>query len=71
MAQKEQVLKQSNTIAIENLPSSYNQLLLQELLTNYPGVAEYNLQLEKQRATVRFHTTNDAKLAVGGKNHFN
>lgn len=47
MASKEQMLKQSNSIVIENLPNNYNQLLLQELLRNYPGVSDYNLNAEK------------------------
>jgi len=41
MTEKEQLLKQSNSVAIDNLPSTYNQLLLQELLQNYPGVVDY------------------------------
>lgn len=60
-------MKQSNAIAIENLPENYNQVLLQELLKNYPGVEDYNLDAAKFRAIVKFHTSNDAKLALSGK----
>eukprot|EP00347_Sterkiella_histriomuscorum_P013706 403363680 len=67
---KEMALKQSNAIAIDNLPGNYNQLLLQELLRNYPGVADYNLDVEKHVATVHFHTSNDAKVALAGLNQY-
>jgi hypothetical protein len=45
--EKEHIMKQSQTLIIENLPSNYNQLLLQELLRLYPGVAESHWNSEK------------------------
>ncbi|CDW80925.1 UNKNOWN [Stylonychia lemnae] len=67
---KEQILKQSNSLLLENLPQNYNQLLLQELLKNYPGLQEYQLDAQKGRAVVNFHTSNDAKVALSGLNKY-
>ena len=42
--------------------------MLQELIKNYPGVDDYHLVGEKSCAIVKFDTSNDAKIALSGKN---
>jgi hypothetical protein len=61
------LLRNADTIIIENLPSNYNHLMLQELLRNYPGIDEHKLNSSKQSAVVRFDSPDDAKLALSGK----
>jgi hypothetical protein len=60
-------MKESLAILIEGLPKYYNQLMLQELVRNFPGLQEYDLEGETQRAIVKFKTHDDTKLALAGK----
>lgn len=60
-------MKESLAIIIEGLPENYNQLMLQELVRNFPGLQEYDLEGETQKAIVKFKTHDDAKLALAGK----
>ena len=62
----QQEKQQSQIIQIENLPTNYNHLLLQELIKNVPGVSDYQWVADK--AVVKFMSANDAKLALSGKN---
>ena len=68
---KQHAFTESDSVFIEGLPENYNQLLLQELVRNYPGLQDYQLHSEKQSAVVQFTTHEDAKLALAGKTQSN
>lgn len=40
---KEEALKSFHTILIQNIPVNYNHLTLKELIKNYPGVTDSQL----------------------------
>ena len=44
--------------------------MLNELVKNYPGVTDAQLNSKEQYAVVRFDTKEQAKLALSGLNHF-
>ena len=67
MSARDEMLKHANAIHIENLPPNYNHLMMNELLTSFPGVEVAQHNAEKLSAYVRFRTADEAKLALSGK----
>ena len=65
------MIQQSDIILIENLPSNFSRLMLDELIKNYPGV-EKVLEADGTacKAVICFNSADSAKFAVMGLNRF-
>lgn len=58
-------------VFIDNFPTNYNHLMLQELVHKFPGVIDMRFNLEDSTAWVRFDTSEQAKVAFAGKIEIN
>jgi len=69
--QRKMAMQQSNIIQIENLPNNFSNLMLDELIKNYPGMEKIvEADGPKCRAVVSFNSADSAKFAVMGLNRF-
>lgn len=61
----------SNTIEIANLPEDFSRSMIDQIVSNYPGVERiFDTDCENRTCLIKFSSVENAKLAVGGLNRF-